>query len=235
MSHNEFIEKHKLDRKRLIESVRGRDFAVSLSGDCLTAIQKGTLTLKYKGLRFCKNPLDQGIYLRLLQSLKPASIIEIGTSEGGSAVWFRDQCHSIGLATKVVTIDLNPPSIHEQGIECHMGDSLDPEMTFPSRRLSQLPHPWLVIEDSAHTYTACSAVLNYFAERLQIGDYIVVEDGVVSDLPEDRYREYEDGPNRAVGEFLEKHPDTYIIDNYLCDLFGYNATFCPNGFLRRVR
>jgi hypothetical protein len=51
--------------------------------------------------------------------------------------------------------------------------------------------------------------------------------GVVSDLPDERYRLYESGPNRAVAAFLEAHPDGYEIDVGLCDRYEYNATCCP--------
>ena len=42
------------------------------------------------------------------------------------------------------------------------------------------------------------------------------------------------GPHRAIRGFLCAHPDEYEIDASLCDFFGYNATWCSNGFLRRV-
>jgi len=71
--------------------------------------------------------------------------------------------------------------------------------------LDQLPHPWLVIEDSAHVYETTHAVLEFFHPRLEAGDYIVVEDGVVKFLPDPYYRTFQDGPNRALEDFLAAH------------------------------
>jgi len=59
-----------------------------------------------------------------------------------------------------------------------------------------------------------------------------VEDGVVSQLF-GAFSRYNDGPNRAVAQFLERYPEAYDIDTELCDFYGHNVTFNPNGWLRR--
>ena len=45
------------------------------------------------------------IYQQLIQDLKPKTIIEFGTYEGGSALWMNDICKSLLLNTKD-TIDI---------------------------------------------------------------------------------------------------------------------------------
>jgi cephalosporin hydroxylase len=89
--------------------------------------------------------------------------------------------------------------------------------------LAHVPHPWLVVEDSAHTHRTASAVLNYFDQLMRVGDRIVVEDGVVADLEGDHYRLFDDGPNRAVAEFLAKAPSRYSIDVKTCHFYGRNV------------
>lgn len=217
---------------KLVESVRGRKFAVGLSSEQLLHIQAGTLKNRYKGLRFCKNPFDVILYMQLLEHLRPSTIIEIGTSEGGSAVWFRDMCQALGLNTRILTFDISPPAdLIEPGIHVGHVDSYDPDGTLPTGLFSTFPHPWLVIDDSAHTYESVLAVLRYFNRLVQPGDYVVVEDGVVADLPGAQYEQYEDGPNRAVKAFLEETGDKYVIDEKRCDFFGPNLTYCPNAWL----
>ncbi|MGH8647594.1 MAG: hypothetical protein ACREX4_25275, partial [Gammaproteobacteria bacterium] len=49
------------------------------------------------------------------------------------------------------------------------------------------------------------------------------------------YASYESGPNRAVEHFLAERGGAYEIDAALCDLFGHNVTYNPNGWLKRVR
>ena len=61
-----------------------------------------------------------------------------------------------------------------------------------------------------------------------------VEDGVLSQFSDTKfYSQYEDGPNRAVTDFLACHADDYVIDIALCDHFGHNVTYNPNAWLKR--
>jgi cephalosporin hydroxylase len=212
-------------------SVFDRQFAVDIPADLLATIQSGTMRSCYKGRKFLKNPFDLGIYLQLLQRLAPRTIIEVGASEGGSACWFRDMSDALGLNTEILTMDIHEPAEPIEQVSFFTADSTRPGETFPHARISAAKHPILVIEDSAHSYESVKAVLDYFDPHLLPGDYIVVEDGIVADLPAPRYRDYEDGPNRAVRDFLLGHPDSYGIDTELCDFYGRNATYCPNGWL----
>lgn len=221
------------DPPRRVYSIGARRFAVSLPPHLMDSVQTGTLRTRYRGLRLAKNPFDLALYLRLLQNLRPRTIIEIGTSEGGSAIWFRDQCRTLELDTQVLSLDLVTPPLQEEGITFFKADSTRPGETFPTADIRSTPHPWLVIEDSAHTYDSVSAVLSYFDELMVSNDYIVVEDGVVADLRDQYYRQYNDGPNRAVAEFIARTRDRYRIDTDICDFYGYNATYCPNGWLTR--
>jgi cephalosporin hydroxylase len=223
-----------LDRLRHAHSIRGRHFRMDLPTGALGRIQRGTLHTRYKGLRLAKNPFDIALYMRAIEQLRPATIIEIGTSEGGSAAWLIDQCQCMGLTeTRLITIDIAPPAIELANVTLHQGDSFDPDGTFPTDAIAMAPHPWLVIEDSAHARDSTMAVLEYFDRRLLSGDMIVIEDGVLADLEGDVYRKLDDGPNRAVAEFLGRAGDRYVIDATFCDFYGHNLTFAPNAWLRR--
>lgn len=217
---------------RIAKSVRKRPFRVALGPKALTAIQEGTMRSTYKGRRFCKNPFDMANYLRLIESLRPATIIEIGTAEGGSAVWLLDQCRALGLATKIHTFDIKPPKdMDEADIIIGQVDAFDMEGTLDKALFSDLPKPWLIVEDCAHVYETTINVLNYFDGLVRKGDYVVVEDGVVADLPDPKFDKFEDGPNRAVRDFLRAKKKKYRIDTELCDYYGHNVTYCPNGWL----
>lgn len=217
---------------RIAKSVRQRPFKVALGPKALTAIQEGTMRSTYKGRRFFKNPFDMANYLRLIEALKPATIIEIGTAQGGSAVWMRDQCRALGLATTIYTFDIAPSeNLDEEGIIVGHVDAFNIEQTLDKAILSDLPKPWLIIEDCAHVYETTLNVLNYFDDLVSAGDYVVVEDGVVADLPDPKFEKFQDGPNRAVRDFLQAKKMKYRIDTELCDYYGHNVTYCPNGWL----
>ncbi|RZJ89879.1 MAG: cephalosporin hydroxylase, partial [Brevundimonas sp.] len=107
-----------------------------------------------------------------------------------------------------------------------LADVLTPEML-------ALPKPWLIVEDSSHLHDDSLAVLDFFDPHLASGDYIVIEDGVVAFMGP-AYDKYEQGPTRAVDDFLARRGADYVLDDSLCDHFGRNVTYNPNGWLKRL-
>ena len=95
--------------------------------------------------------------------------------------------------------------------------------------MDTLPRPWLVIEDSAHTYDGCLAALRFFSRHMNSSELLVMEDGILTDLGmSDRY---DGGPNRAIETFLSEAPQAFTINRQYCDMFGRNGTYNPNGYL----
>jgi cephalosporin hydroxylase len=218
------------------EPVQGRDFASALPTPVLDRVQVGTMRQTYRGVPFLKSPFDIALYLDLLGRLQPGTVIEIGTKFGGSALWFADMMTAMGGDARVISIDIDLISkvVDDPRIDLVHGDALQLEKAFSADLLSACPRPWLVVEDSSHMYDAVAAVLQFFHPLLEAGDHIVVEDGVVGQLSGHHYRQYENGPNRAVADFLSSYGDHYEIVVDLCDRFGHNVTYNPNGWLRRL-
>lgn len=212
-----------------------RRFSSDLPAESLAAIQPGVLATTYRGTPFLKSPFDVVLYMQLIGSLRPRTVIEVGTHAGGSALWFADCLDAHGIDARVLSIDLeNPPELDDDRITFLRGDAAALEGVLDGESLTDLARPLLVVEDSAHLFETSLAVLEFFHPHLRSGDYVVIEDGVVSQLPGADYGRFADGPNRAVRRFLELHPGDYSIDEELCDRYGYNVTWSPNGWLRRV-
>jgi cephalosporin hydroxylase len=218
-----------------LDGVRGRSFRPALTPDAIGRIQEGSLEGTHRGRRMVTAPFDQVLYAELVARQRTGTVIEVGTMDGGGALWFADVMAANGLRPKVVTIDLEPPAdLADDRVSVLTGDAAALGGALPADLLATLPKPWLVREDSAHTYSVTLAAMRFFHEHLVPGDYLVVEDGILADLPDPVYRRWEDGPNRAVARFLEDHPADYRIDEALCDRFGHNVTWAPNAWLRRV-
>ena len=155
--------------------------------ELLMKIQHGTMNTRYRGLPMLKNPFDLALYTMLLERVQPATLIEIGTNAGGSALWFADQRSGM----RVLSIDLEPP------------------------------------ESVSH-----SSVRFLFDGWLHPGEYIVVEDGILTAM---RAAEaYDGGPLRAIHEFLARSGGRYEIDGTLCHYYGRNVTWNVDGYLRRI-
>ena len=196
----------------------------------LDSIQKGTLSYTYKGIPCLKNPFDLALYSLLLYTIKPGTIIEIGSASGGSASWFSDQVKAIGLGTKIYSVDLIPP------VDLKIGNVLFLKGDIHTLAESQLPlilancpRPLLVIEDGPHTYQGCKSALEFFHPYMHPGEYIIIEDGIVHELG---LESYEDGPNKAITEHLTAHVKVCEINREYCDFFGQNFTWATNGYIK---
>ncbi|MCE7798384.1 class I SAM-dependent methyltransferase [Sphingobium sufflavum] len=213
-----------------------RTFETAIPGAVLDRMQDGVMQTVYRDVRFLKSPLDIGLYLQLLSQLRPRTVIEIGCRFGGSALWFADMMSAHGTeAPRVISVDIDPQvGFSDPRISILTGDAAELGGCLTDVLLASCPRPWLVVEDSSHHYHHALAVLEFFHPKLEPGDYIVVEDGVVNHMGGDHYRQYENGPNRAVSDFLVRETNSYQLDTRLSDFYGRNATYNPNGWLRRL-
>jgi cephalosporin hydroxylase len=199
--------------------------------ELLMKIQRGALAYRYRGVPLQKNPFDLALYSLLLDQARPRSLIEIGSYRGGSAIWFADQAGLLGLGLEVLSIDLEVPAVAARpSVTFLQGDARELGSVLPPSLMNALPRPLLVVEDSSHLAGTTGAVLEFFDRWLRSGEYIVVEDGILSDM---RVADlYDGGPLRAIEAFLERS-SRYEVDRELCDYFGKNVTWNVNGYLRR--
>ena len=211
-----------------------RPWNTSLSSAVLQSIQKGSHYYSYRGISMIKNPFDFALYPLLIWDFKPQTIIEIGSKNGGSAVWFGDLLNNFNLNGHIFSIDIvQVKDVEHERVTFMAGNGRELENLLSPDWINSLPRPLLVIEDADHSYETSNAVLNFFHPHLQRGDYIIIEDGIISDLTQDKT--YNSGPHRALKAFLANHLEEYEIDQNYCDFFGYNLTWCTNGFLKKVK
>jgi cephalosporin hydroxylase len=205
----------------------------SLSPRSIRDIQEGIYKFTYRDVACSKNPFDLTLYSLLISKLLPATIIEIGSASGGSAVWFADQMRNNFLAPNVISLDIKRvDNIVEPGVQFIEGDIFGLSNSISPTLIPTLPRPLLVIEDGPHSYEGCVAALEFFHEYLLPGEYIVNEDGNVRDL---QLKEYKNGPVKAISYIQEKFPDSYMIDKFYSNFFGQNVTANINGYLRKVK
>lgn len=218
-----------------LHAIGTRTFTSNAPASTFDAMQKGVFKTKYRGVPLYKNPLDIGLYLTLIEHLQPKTIIEIGTMYGGSALWFADMLSNHRIPNfHIYSVDIKQISeVVDERITFLEGDAKNLGATLTDAMFETMEHPFLIIEDSSHMYPETYAVLDFFQARTISEDYLVVEDGIVSLLSDPAYELYQDGPNRALHDFMRDHPDIYEIDDDLCDFYGYNMTYCLNGWLCR--
>jgi cephalosporin hydroxylase len=183
----------------------------------------------YRGIKAIRCPFDYLLYQMIITKVKPDLIIEIGTNTGGGSLYLSDLQNFNGFGT-VHTIDIidNVKSelvINNKNIKRFLGgyESYELKNTEGFNNI-------LVIDDGSHTYEDVKKSLIKFNKIVSTNSYFIVEDGILNELG---YKNYNGGPLRAIEEFLNTN-ESYLIDRELCDLFGRNATFNVNGFLKKI-
>ena len=161
---------------------------------------------RWRGIPMFKTVFDCALYPILLANVRPATIFELGSALGGSAVWFADLTRTLGVDCHVYSMDLIPPDVSRPGVSFLKGDSHRLHEVFPPALLDAAPHPWIVVEDA---HVNIGGVVEHFSAFMRPGDYLVIEDT---------------DAESALGKYLLKHPRRYLVDTYYTDYFGYNAT-----------
>lgn len=172
--------------------------------------------LRWKDTILFKTSFDVAIYQMMIWELKPKTIIELGSGNGGSAIWMADLLTAYGMDCKIISLDITPPPVEYKNVTFIQGDAYEIEASLNAEFLNQLPHPWLVIEDA---HVNVQQVLNYFHQFLKQGDYLNVEDSADK-------QEY-------IAAFLEDKKENYLVDTLYCDFFGRNMTCSWNSIFRR--
>lgn len=194
------------------------------------SVELGHHKILYKGIPTLKCPFDYVIYQMLFNEIKPDLIIEIGTNNGGSALYYADILDTIGKGI-IHTIDI--VDIRHQEVKDHNRikfygngfQNYDLENTYDFETI-------LIIDDGSHTYHDVKDCLQKFENIVSVNSYFIIEDGILDKLG---WKErYNGGPNKAIKEFISSSKN-YVIDRKWCDFFGTNATFNTNGYLKKEK
>src|SRR5579871_4600229 len=211
----------------------GRRWKSALSYPALESLQKGALQYRYRGLSMLKNPIEVALYYELFWLAKPRTVIEIGSYLGTSAPWFSDILKTFDIDGQVISIDTEvpAPSWRRDNVRFLKGDANALSGVLTETMLAALPRPLLVIEDSTHRPETAVAVLAFFHPHLSSGEFIVIEDALVTDLGVAHH--FGGGPGLGISQYLSRHPNDYEIVPDFCDRYGHNVTGNPNGYLRK--
>ena len=198
-------------------------------------LQKSIQAYRYRGLQMIKTPFDIALYLRLISEVRPGTVIEIGSKEGGSALFFGDLLELNGGDGSIVSFDVFPvEDVRHPRVSFRFGDGQRLGDVISSDDLARWRHPWVVIEDADHSFSTTHAVLEFFDAHLVPGDWIVIEDAVLSSTFPESFEDGISGPERALRAFFARTSSRYRLASEYCDFFGYNATANVNGYLEFV-
>jgi len=187
-----------------------------------------SVTDHYRGRVLAKMPEDLRTYQRLIEATKPEVIVELGTFDGGSAMWFADQLRTLTTTPpSVITVDITRSDIPDDAVTRITGD-----LSYEAGRVESFVagRRCMVVDDSAHTYKSTSDALRLYSGLVSEGCYFVVEDGIVEEKDVCPPQWYAPGTvKRAIDEFVAAHAE--FKQHFYAD---YVLTTNHGGWLERV-
>jgi cephalosporin hydroxylase len=145
----------------------------------------------------------------------------------------------------VLGIDIDIRKHNREAIEAHPlahkikmieGSSIDENIIKEVRDFAKNFQSIMVCLDSNHTHDHVLKELELYAPLVSVGNYCIVWDTVVEDLPEgstpDRPWGKGNNPKTAVWDYLKTHKEFEIDKDIQNKLL---ITAAPDGYLRRVR
>ena len=234
-----------LNGPKRFQRISEREDRSDMSIDAIKASGMGKYFITHRGCQVLKGGDDIILLQLLLWYLRPATVIELGTFTGGTAVWYSDIMRMMGIESQVYSLDITHSYIEDRVKEIKpdnvtflLGDSNAIDKTFTKDFLHDLPHPWLIHEDA---HTNIYGIMEYFNQFMKTNDYFVVED--LSPIKPRKIgvgrinTEFKVAGNYGLNvlkKFLSDYEDDFAVDSFYTDLFGYNGTWNWHGFIRKM-
>ena len=191
---------------------------------------------EFGGVKLIKNPLDLWIVQQIIHEQRPDFIVETGTLEGGSALFYAYTLNAIGLTgSRVITVDIGSDAaksfsnpLWKRYVDFYHGSSTDPKIVAQIAERVKGKRVMIAL-DSDHRMFHVLRELKMYSPMLHTGEYIIVEDTHLDGVP--THPELGLGPYSAVQRFLTEGGDKdFEVDESREALV---MTFNPGGWLRR--
>lgn len=180
-------------------------------------------------------PTDNWSMQEVITETRPDYIIEAGTANGGTTLFYASVLSLVNPDGKVITVDVEPHvdkasalPIWKQRVEVIVGSSVDPKVT---DQIAQevAGKKVLVTLDSLHTHDHVLREMEIYSKLVTRGSYLVVQDTNINGHPVNPG--WGPGPMEAVDDFMKTH------DNFVADRSRekFLLTHYPKGWLKRIK
>ena len=217
---------------------------------CASTQPKYSYNFSWLGRPVIQYPQDIVAMQEIIWRTQPDLIIETGIAHGGSLVFSASMLELNAVCggpaeAQVLGVDIDIRAHNRAAIEAHplarrirmiQGSSIAADTIMAVRQIASQSRNILVCLDSNHTHEHVLAELEAYAPLTSVGNYCVVFDTVVEDLPAQMWTERPWGPGNnpktAVWKYLETHPEFQIDKRVHQQLL---ITVAPDGYLVRVK
>lgn len=195
------------------------------------------------GLPIIQMPPDVIAVQEVIWETRPQVIIETGVARGGSLIFYASILQLIGEG-KVIGVDIDIRAHNRAAIEEHpmakrieliQGSSVDAGIIRDIKSRIPAGARVMVILDSNHTHEHVYDELKLYAPLVTKGQFLIVADTVVEQIPAQTHRPRPWGPGNnpatALDAFL-KEDKQFVRDPFVNAKLLISSS--PGGYLRRV-
>lgn len=195
------------------------------------------------GVPIIQMPPDVVVLQELIWECRPQLVVETGVARGGSVVLSASILQLLGEG-EVLAVDVDVRPHNRDSIESHPlasritlveGSSTDPGVVARVAEAAAGVERVMVVLDSDHTHDHVLAELRAYGPLVTPGQFLVVADTMVEDIPVQAHRPRPWGPGNSPGSALAAY--LAETERFAPDPF-YNAklltTASPGGYLRCV-
>ncbi|MAU60547.1 MAG: cephalosporin hydroxylase [Parvibaculum sp.] len=208
-----------------------------------------TYNFSWMGRPIIQYPQDIVAMQELIWLTQPDLIIETGIAHGGSLIFSASMLELNAACggkknARVLGVDIDIREHNRAAIEAHplarridmiQGSSIAPEIVAQVKEAAKGQESILVILDSNHTHDHVLAELEAYAPLVTPGNYCVVFDTLIEDMPAEFFPDRPwgpgDNPKTAVWEYLKSHSEFEVDQSIPHKLL---ITVAPDGYLKRV-
>jgi cephalosporin hydroxylase len=196
------------------------------------------------GLPVIQMPPDIVVLQEVIWETRPQLVIETGIARGGSLVLYASILELLGEG-EVLGIDVDIRAHNRGAIEAHPlakrirmieGSSLDEDIVARASAAAAEVERVMVVLDSNHSHEHVLGELRAYGRLVTVGQFLVVADTFVEQIPAQEHRPREWGPGNNPATALQAWLDE--VDGFEPDPFVNSKlllTASPGGYLRRVR
>ena len=198
---------------------------------------------RWLGLPIIQMPTDIVLMQEIIWENRPQVIVETGVARGGSVILHSSILRLLGEG-KVVAVDIDIREHNRRAIEQHPcsdrvilieGSSTDPEVLDEIRAHIGDAQRVMVVLDSHHSHEHVLDELRLYTPFVTPGQFMIVADTLVEDLPVQDHRPRPwgpgDNPKTAVDAFLAECPGVFDVDKFNNDKLLLSSS--RGGYLRR--
>ncbi len=239
--------------------VQRRDAAMRMASDAETGAAAAALYTAadahdwpyqwdWLGLPVIQMPADIVAIQEIVWSTRPQLVVETGVARGGSLLLYASILELLGEG-EVLGIDIDIRPHNRAAIEAHPlagrislleGSSVAEDTVDAVRARAATVERVMVVLDSDHSHDHVLAELHAYASLVTVGQFLVVADTMVDEIPTPTHRERPWGAGNSPGSALRAwsaqtndvapmfEPDAFVNAKLL-------VSASRGGYLRRIR